>query len=203
LTRAPLLSRELTPFESSFFLYQKRLNERLSAAFRRRFYFRPDTAADLDWIVKVRERRGTAGRDIGVYDPRGPLSWNDELLVGSRISDRRKLLNTLLRDAEIRVSEDGEMLSKDDRVPVEQPQPRRTQADENNDVKRLDRALDRTLYFVVQDREGSWRFPTTFLEKDENLHEVMFILPNARRPLTDHKLRRLPPGPLRKRREST
>jgi large subunit ribosomal protein L46 len=180
LSRAPLLTRELTPFESSFFLYQKRLNERLSAAFRRRFYFRPDTAADLDWIVKVRERRGTAGRDIGIYDPRGPLGWNDELLSGSQLSDRKRLLATLLRDAETRVSEDGEMLSKDDRVPIEQPQPRRTPADDKVDIASLDRALDRTLYFVVQDKEGKWRFPTVLLEKKENLHEVRGILHSRR-----------------------
>jgi large subunit ribosomal protein L46 len=172
LSRAPLLTRDLTPFESAFFLYQKRLNERLSAHFRRRFYFRPDTAADLDWIIKVRERRGTAARDIGEYHPRGPLGWNDELLVGSQVSSRKKILDTLLRDAEVRVSEDGERLSKDDRVPVEQPQPRRTEADEKNDVKRLDRALDRTLYFVIQDQEGKWGFPTVSLEMTERLHEV-------------------------------
>ncbi|KAK3333213.1 39S mitochondrial ribosomal protein L46-domain-containing protein [Cercophora scortea] len=175
LTRPPLLTRTLTPFESSFFLYQKRLNERLAAPFRSSFYFKTDTAADLDWRIKLKERHGVPAKDIGRYNPRGRMGWNDELLVGSRTSEPDEVTERLVRDAEMRVSEDGEVIAEDERVPVERPLPRRTEADEKNDVRRLDRALDRTLYLVVRRGEGekaTWGFPSGDVPTHENLHEA-------------------------------
>ncbi|KAK3692262.1 39S mitochondrial ribosomal protein L46-domain-containing protein [Podospora appendiculata] len=175
LTRPPLLTRTLTPFESSFFLYQKRLNERLSAPFRSSFYFKTDTAADLDWRIKLKERHGVPAKDIGRYNPRGRMGWNDEVLVGSRTSDPAEVAERLVLDAEMRVSEDGEEIAEDERVPVERPLPRRTEADEKNDVRRLDRALDKTLYLVVRRGEGenaTWGFPSGDVPTHENLHET-------------------------------
>lgn len=182
LTRPPLLTREQTPFESAFYLYQKRLNERLSAPFRRAFYFRQDTAADLDWRLKHQEREGVAGRDIGRYKSRGRLSWNDELLIGSATSDPAQVVEKLVQDAEMRVSEDGEVIAPEDRVKLERPRPRRTEADENGDVRRLDRALDQTLYLVVRRGKGesaTWGFPTGAVKTDEALHEVSCV-PDSR-----------------------
>ncbi|EAQ91246.1 hypothetical protein CHGG_03181 [Chaetomium globosum CBS 148.51] len=150
LTRAPLLTREQTPFESAFYFYQKRLNERLTAPFRRQFYFKQDTAADLDFRIKLAERHGVPAKDIGRYNPRGRMAWNDELLTGSTTSDPAELVNKLLADAEVRVSEDGEPIAPEERVPVERPAPRRSEADEKGDVRRLDRAMERTLYLVVR-----------------------------------------------------
>jgi large subunit ribosomal protein L46 len=176
LTRAPLLTRQLTPFEAAFFLYQKRLNERLSAPFRRAQYFKTDTASDLDFRLKLRGRRGVAGRDIGLYKPVGRDAWNDEVKVGSRLSDPAAVVENIVRDAEMRVSEDGEELSAEDRVHVERPLPRTTEADEKGDVRRLDRRLDRTLYLVVQGKDGKWEFPTGDVLTSENLHEVSAAL---------------------------
>ncbi|KAK4156737.1 39S mitochondrial ribosomal protein L46-domain-containing protein [Chaetomidium leptoderma] len=150
LTRAPLITPEQTPFESAFFLYQKRLNERLTAPFRRGFFFKPDTAADLDFGVKLHERRGVPAQDIGRYNPRSRMAWNDEVLVGSTTSSPADVVERLLADAEVRVSEDGEPIADEERVPVEKPMPRRTEADKKGDVRRLDRALERTLYLVVR-----------------------------------------------------
>lgn len=185
LTRPPLLTRDLTPFEESFYFYQKRLNERLSAPFRKDFYFKKDTAADLDWRIKLKERHGVPAKDIGRYNPRGRMAWNDELLVGSGTSSREKMVEKLLADAEMRVSEDGEEIAAEDRVPVEKPMPRRTEADEKNDVRKLDRALDKTLYLVVKkkpsadkkegekvDEKSQWMFPTGVVPTDEGLHET-------------------------------
>ncbi|KAK3953360.1 39S mitochondrial ribosomal protein L46-domain-containing protein [Pseudoneurospora amorphoporcata] len=178
LTRPPLLTRDLTPFEESFYFYQKRLNERLTAPFRKDFYFKKDTAADLDWRIKLKERHGVPAKDIGRYNPRGRMAWNDELLVASQTSSRAQMVEKLLADAEMRVSEDGEEIPAEDRVPVEKPMPRRTEADEKNDVKRLDRALDRTLYFVVKKKaekegeEAKWVFPTGVVPTEEGLHET-------------------------------
>lgn len=120
-------------------------------------------------------------KDIGRYNPRGRMAWNDELLTGSTTSDPAELVNRLLADAEVRVSEDGEPIAPEERVPVERPAPRRSEADEKGDVKRLDRAMDRTLYLVVR-REGGkgeeavWEFPTGLVPTEETLHEVCFAL---------------------------
>ncbi len=64
LTRPPLLTRDLSAFETAFFLYQKRLNERLTGPFVQQVYFKDETAAALDWRIKLQERRGTAGKDV-------------------------------------------------------------------------------------------------------------------------------------------
>lgn len=177
LTRPPLLTRTQTPLESAFFLYQKRLEERLAAPFRKGFYFRLDTPSELDWRLKVRERHGVAARDIGRYNPRGRMAWNDEVLVGSPVAEPANVVDSLLRDAVMRVSEDGEEIPEEDRAEIERPLPRRTEADEKGDVRRLDRAMDRTLYLVVRKGEGApWEFPSGDVLTSENLHEVSFVL---------------------------
>jgi len=172
LSRAPLLTRDPTPFESAYYLYQKRLNERLAVPFRKSLYFRNDTAADLDWRIKVRERHGVPAKDIGRYNPRGRTAWNDEVLTGSPTAAPETILEKLLADAETRVSEDGEEITEEERVPVERPLPRRTEADEKGDVRRLDRALDRTLYLVVKGKDDKWVFPAGDVPTQEALHEV-------------------------------
>ncbi|KAL2156370.1 hypothetical protein VTH82DRAFT_1115 [Thermothelomyces myriococcoides] len=175
LSRPPLLTREETPFESAFYLYQKRLNERLTAPFRREFYFKKDTAGDLDFRIKLKERRGVPAKDIGRYNPRGRTAWNDEVLVGSTTSNPDVVREKLLADAVVTVSEDGEPIAPEERVPVERPMPRRSEADEKGDVRRLDRAMDRTLYLVVKRGQGDdavWEFPTGVVPTDEALHET-------------------------------
>lgn len=47
--------------------------------------------------------------------------------------------------------------------------PRRTAADEANDIRSLDRALDRTLYLMLQE-DGQWKFPTEKLVDGDFLH---------------------------------
>lgn len=172
LTRAPLITRALTPFENAFFFYQKRLNERLVLPFRHTFYFKKDTAADLDWRIKFEERGSIAAKELGRYYAQGRNAWNDELLVGSTLSNEERIREILLKDAELRVTEDGEEAPPDEIVPVERPMDRVTEADKKNDIRRLDRALDRTLYLIVQRTDGYWQFPTEDVPTDENLHEV-------------------------------
>ncbi|TRX94757.1 hypothetical protein FHL15_004218 [Xylaria flabelliformis] len=172
LTRAPLITRALTPFENAFFFYQKRLNERLVLPFRHTFYFKKDTASDLDWRIKFEERGKIAAKELGRYYAQGRNAWNDELLVGSTLSNEERVREILLKDAELRVTEDGEKAPPDEIVPVERPMDRITEADKTKDIRRLDRALDRTLYLVVQRSDGQWQFPTEDVPTDEHLHEV-------------------------------
>ncbi|KAI3337074.1 39S mitochondrial ribosomal protein L46-domain-containing protein [Xylariaceae sp. AK1471] len=172
LTRAPLVTRALTPFENSFFFYQKRLNERLVLPFRHTFYFKKDTASDLDWRIKFEERGKIAAKELGRYYAQGRNAWNDELLVGSTLSNEERVREILLKDAELRVTEDGEEAPPDEIVPVERPMDRITEADKTNDIRRLDRKLDRTLYLIVQRTDGQWQFPTEDVPTDEHLHET-------------------------------
>lgn len=176
LSRPPLLTRDQTPFEQAFYLYQKRLNERLSTPFSRQFYFKKDQPATIDFAIKWAERGHTMERGIGRVTRSGKWAWDDELLSGGQgeaLADSAALREALYTDAESRVSEDGERLSFEDRVRIDRPQPRRTEADRAGDVRRLDRALDRTLYLVVR-KDGLWRFPQDDVWPDEGLHEVCF-----------------------------
>ncbi|QUC19309.1 uncharacterized protein UV8b_03550 [Ustilaginoidea virens] len=171
LTRPPLLTRKLHPFENAFFFYQKRLEERLNTPFVTSIYFKPDTARRLDWNLKVGERRGTVAKDIGVYSGKSARAWDDELRAGDPLSGQDSLVDSLLRDAEARVSDDAEVIPAEDVVPVERPAPRETEADRAGDLRRLDRQLDRTLYLVVRGA-GGWEFPADLVAKHENLHEA-------------------------------
>ncbi|KAI1102812.1 39S mitochondrial ribosomal protein L46-domain-containing protein [Jackrogersella minutella] len=172
LSRAPLLTRPLTPFENAFFFYQKRLNERLVLPFRHTLFFKKDTAADLDWRIKYRERGEIAAKELGRYYAQGRNAWNDELLVGSTLGSEERIRDILLKDAENRVTEDGEEAKPDEIVPVERPMDRITEADKKNDVRRLDRKLDQTLYLIVKGSDGKWQFPTEVMPTTEALHET-------------------------------
>ena len=84
-------------------------------------------------------------------------------------------MDSLLKDGEVRVSEDAEVIPTEDVVKLEKPLPRRSEADEKGDEKRLDRQMDKTLYLVVKGKNG-WEFPADEL-KNENLHEVSNLAP--------------------------
>lgn len=179
LSRPPLLTRTLTPFEKAFFFYQKRLNERLAIPFSRYFYFKKDTPADADWKLKAKERGGVAARELGGYQAYGKLGWNDEILVGDKTSETDHAIEALVKDSQLRAVEgkDGASVevqpgeeSEDNKV--EKPLKRYTKADVRKDFKRLDRKLDRTLYLLVLREKGGWGFPAGELVGRENLHQV-------------------------------
>ncbi|KAM5359442.1 hypothetical protein ACJZ2D_014462 [Fusarium nematophilum] len=170
LTRPPLVTRKLHPFENAFFFYQKRLEERLNTPFITSIYFKPDTARRLDWNIKVQERQGTVAKELGVYNGKSSKAWDDELKVGDELSNQESIVKALLKDAEARVSDDAELISPEDVVPVEAPVDRVTEADRKGDVRRLDRQLDRTLYLVVKGEDG-WGFPAGLIPQEQNLHE--------------------------------
>ncbi|XWW97072.1 hypothetical protein V2A60_005053 [Cordyceps javanica] len=169
LTRPPLLTRPLHPFESAFFFYQKRLEERLNTAFIPSIYYKPDTPRRLDWDLKVRERQGTVAKELGAYHGRSATAWDDELLVGDPLSAPETATASLLRDAQARISDDAEVIAPEDLIEAPAPLPRTTEADAQNNVRRLDRKLDQTLYLVVEGKDG-WGFPADVLTESENLH---------------------------------
>ncbi|KAF2836689.1 50S ribosomal subunit L30 [Patellaria atrata CBS 101060] len=174
LSRPPQITRDLTPFEKSFFLYQRRLNERLALPFTRYFYFKKDTPADVDWKRKIKTRL-TPARDIGVYNPYSKEGWHDELLVGDRTSEVESQVEALLKDAEVEAvgdkdAQEQEQVGGGKKEAVERPMPRETEADRKGDVRSLDRKLARTLYLLVKDKTGRWCFPSDRLVGKEILH---------------------------------
>jgi len=187
LSRPPQITRDLHPFEKAFFLYQRRLNERLALPFTRYFYFKKGTPADIEWKRKAKDRL-TPARDIGVYNAYGKEGWNDELLVGAEESEPEHQLEALLKDAEapgVGTSAAAETMdaNKDvdttateiaaaKRTEVERPASRVSEADEKGDLSSLDRALQRTLYLLVKNKDGRWIFPSAQLAGREHLHTV-------------------------------
>ncbi|KAF4763518.1 hypothetical protein N7455_009602 [Penicillium solitum] len=166
LSRPPQVTRELEPFEKAFFFYQKRLNERLALPFTKYFYFKRGTPADEDWKKKIQERR-TAARDIGTYNAYDSDAWNDELLLGAKESEPEHQVEALVQDAESTANATSQDTSKKEEIP--RPYPRITEADKKNDQKSLDRLLSRTLYLLVQSKEGHWKFPSSPVESGETL----------------------------------
>ena len=178
LSRPPLLTRDLHPFEKAFYLYQRRLNERLALPFTRYFYYQKDTPADIDWKKKIKERL-TAARDIGVYNAYGKEGWNDELLVGAKESEPEAQVEALLKDAEVEAEDEGPVK----KAKVEKPMPRVTEADTSGDTRSLNRLMARTLYLVVKGSEGGWGFPSGVLMGKESLQRV-WPTPKPQTPLT-------------------
>ena len=185
LSRPPLITRDLTPFEREYFFYQRRLNERLVLPFTRYFYYPKDTPGEIRWKRKMKERQ-IAGRDLAGYNPYKEDGWNDELLVGDPASDPQGQLETVLNDALADQQEQGaEEANGDQQAPtssaekrrieeqvVERPYPRSTEADEKKDFRSLNRALSRTLYLLVKEEQGPWQFPYTGLQAKEDLLRV-------------------------------
>lgn len=176
LSRPPILTRTPSAFENAFYLYQKRLNERMSTPFARSFYYRKDQPAGIDWAIKFGDRRHVMAREVGRLTRTGRDAWDDEALVdeGEELASPEYIRERLYTEAESRVSEDGEALSFEDRLRIERPLPRETEADRTGDVKRLDRALDRTLYLVVRNSRNRWGFPSDEVRPDEGLYEVSY-----------------------------
>jgi large subunit ribosomal protein L46 len=175
LSRPPLLTRDLTSFEKSFFLYQKRLNERLALPFTQYFYFRKGTPSLIDWKKKIADRK-TPARDIGRYNPYMKDGWHDEVMVGAPEGEPEHMMDSLLKDVEVPVlnkfqTEEAKQEQADVDL-IQRPMPRITEADNKGDERSLNRLLSRTLYLLVKTNEGQWSFPTDTLVGRESFQLV-------------------------------
>jgi len=141
--------------------------------FTRYFYIRKDTPADIDYKKKIKERF-TPARDIGKYNPYKEDGWHDEVLVGAPEGEPEHQMEMLLKDVEVPVvnkfqGEEAKAKQAEDDF-IQRPMPRITDADKSGDQKSLNRLLARTLYLLVQNKEGRWVFPQAPLVGKENLH---------------------------------
>lgn len=177
LSRPPQITRDLTDFEKAYYFYQKRLNERQALPFTKYFYFKRGTPVDEDWKRKIRERQ-TPARDIGNYNAYSKEAWNDELLVGSPESEPANVVETLISDAESTANNTSQDTSKKEEIP--RPHPRVTEADQKGDTRSLNRALQRTLYLLVQSKEGYWKLPSSPVATDETLRLVCYSISLSR-----------------------
>jgi large subunit ribosomal protein L46 len=175
LSRPPQLTRDLTSFEKAFFLYQKRLNERLALPFTQYFYYRKGTPSLIDWKKKIAERK-TPARDIGRYNPYLEDGWHDEVLIGAQEGEPEHMMDALLKDVEVPVvnkfQTEEAKLEEANKDLIQRPMPRVTEADNSGDQKSLNRLLSRTLYLLVKGKEGQWQFPTDALMGRESFQLV-------------------------------
>ncbi|KEF52538.1 uncharacterized protein A1O9_11380 [Exophiala aquamarina CBS 119918] len=168
VSRPPLLTPDPHPFETAYHLYQRRLNERLALPFSQYFYYKKNTPAMEQWRTHRQARGGAAARDIGRYNAHSPEAWNDEVLVGDETAQPAKIVEQL-------VAEEGR---SEDFTGSGDPRyaglMRRTEADEKNDQKSLERSLTRTLYLLVKAKgDGElWKFPAGTLAATEGLKEA-------------------------------
>ncbi|KAI4722067.1 hypothetical protein E4T48_01683 [Aureobasidium sp. EXF-10727] len=171
LSRPPVLTRALHPFEKAFFLYQKRLNERLALPFTRYFYYKQGTPGDREWKRKMLLRK-TPARDVGVYNAYSESGWNDEVLVNDKTSEPESQVEALIRDAEGTDGEAGAKRETSQDIVVQRPLPRVTEQDKKGDHSSLNRLLDRTLYLLVKNKNGVWRFPEDEIKGAEGLDQA-------------------------------
>ncbi|KIW10838.1 hypothetical protein PV08_10137 [Exophiala spinifera] len=174
VSRPPLITPDPHPFETAYFLYQRRLNERLVLPFTQYFYYKRGTPAFENWRNYRRQRAGAATRDIGKYNAYTPESWNDEVLIGDDSGSQSKLVQELI--AEEGRAEDFTGAGDPKFAGLKRTMP----ADETNDQRSLERSLQRTLYLLVKNKKVAktqeeselWKFPSGTLIGFEGLKEA-------------------------------
>lgn len=172
LSRAPLITPDPHPFEKAYYLYQRRLNERLVLPFTQYFYYKRGSPTFEHWRKHKAERLGTAARDIGKYSAWREDSWNDEVLVGDDTAEASNIIEKLV-DEEGRGAEFAAESGLEQTAGLK----RMTDADKNNDLRSLERSLQRTLYLLVKEklpegRNENWILPSGALTTKEGIAEV-------------------------------
>jgi large subunit ribosomal protein L46 len=137
-----------------------------SSLFTQYFYFKKGTPAFEHWRTHRRARGGVAARDVGKYNAYGEEAWNDEVLVGDETGKPDKIVEQLV--AEEGREEDFVGTTGEGKLAGLK---RRTESDEKNDTRSLERSLTRTLYLLVKTKQNqdTWRFPSGALEGKESL----------------------------------
>ncbi|KAH3685717.1 hypothetical protein WICPIJ_003317 [Wickerhamomyces pijperi] len=154
LTRTPVVTPELTPFETHFYNYQSELERRLMWTFPQYFYYKKGSLSERRF---VKAQKGPVSKQPGVFFKKGIPD-----IVHNR--ERREKQEVIIPK-----SEEDESMSDFNRAVV--PNSRTTKADEDNDIKSLERALHRSLYLIVKEN-GSWKLPSFAVEDSSNLHRA-------------------------------
>ncbi|KAG0256845.1 54S ribosomal protein L17 mitochondrial [Mortierella polycephala] len=154
VSRQPLIVRDLTPFEQEYFTYQKNLERENAAAFGAEFYFKKGSIAERRWKQQEAERQAAAS---GIFSSSSSPSKSASKTPADPAAD--------VESEEDRVAALETKIEFNDRV---------TEADRKNDVRSLERALQRTLYLIVKKPrdQHAWQFPQGGVHLCENLQEA-------------------------------
>ncbi|KAF7732057.1 54S ribosomal protein L17 mitochondrial [Apophysomyces ossiformis] len=147
LSRAPQITRDSTPFEQAYFDYKEKLERQSAASFPTDFYFKKGSVAERRWKEEEAARQAA-------------------------MKDFSKSLSEATAETLERVKEDQAIAAT---MNIVEKASRVTEADRKNDIKSLDRSLQRTLYLIVHkpsDAQNPWQFPQGQLESNEYLHEA-------------------------------
>ncbi|KAF8979266.1 54S ribosomal protein L17 mitochondrial [Entomortierella lignicola] len=140
VSRQPLILRDLSPFEKEYFLYQQNLERDNAAPFGAEFYFKKGSVAERRWKQQEAERNASSTSTSS-----------------SKPSSKSAVENSAgTQDDE--VTEEDRVAALEAKVEFND---RVTEADRKNDVRSLERALQRTLYLIVKKprEEYAWQFP--------------------------------------------
>lgn len=138
LSRLPTILPSPTPFESSVYAYNAKLERALSQPFPRDLYFKKGSAAETQFLEDEKERQAARKGDAKV---------NEQLSSVPLSSAQSQTLTS-----------------------------RKTQADETNDVRSLQRKLERTLFLVIKGGKAGeqWTLPHSVFSTNssESLHSA-------------------------------
>ncbi|AET37361.1 mitochondrial 54S ribosomal protein mL46 Ecym_1106 [Eremothecium cymbalariae DBVPG len=144
LSRIPIVTAELTKLESQYYKYQSELERRLMWTFPQYFYFKRGTLAERRFLDV---QKGVVSKQPGVWFPQG--------VPDVRHNRERSRKQDILLPKQVSEGRDDSKMSREI-----VPNSRTTNADEANDIKSLERKLDRTLYLLLKDQQDRWRFPS-------------------------------------------
>lgn len=156
LTRAPIVTKDLSQFEKVYYNYQEELERRLMWTFPHYYYFRKGSLSERKF---VQAQKGPVSKQPGVFYEKG---------VPDVVHNRERRLKQNLT---IPKDEYEESTMSDISKPVI-PNSRITKADEAGDVKSLERKLPRTLYLLTNDSKLGWKLPSFATEEKDALHKM-------------------------------
>ncbi|KAF8939779.1 54S ribosomal protein L17 mitochondrial [Dissophora ornata] len=160
VSRQPLILRDLSPFEKEYFLYQKNLERDNAAPFGAEFYFKKGSVAERNWKQQEAERSANSS-STSSKSSASKSSSASASTAGSTEGEAAKEEST----EEDRVAAMEAKIEFNERI---------TEADRTNDVRSLERALQRTLYLIVKKprEQHAWQFPQGGVRVCENLQEA-------------------------------
>ncbi|AJT18036.1 AHL_G0044780.mRNA.1.CDS.1 [Saccharomyces cerevisiae] len=162
LSRIPIIKSELNELEKKYYEYQSELEKRLMWTFPSYFYFKKGTVAEHKFLSL---QKGPISKKNGIWFPRGI----PDIKHGRERSTKQEV--KLSDDSTVAFSNNQKEQSKDDVNRPVIPNDRITEADRSNDMKSLERQLSRTLYLLVKDKSGTWKFPNFDLsDESKPLH---------------------------------
>ncbi|QHS75676.1 mitochondrial 54S ribosomal protein mL46 [Saccharomyces paradoxus] len=157
LSRIPIIKSELNELEKNYYEYQSELEKRLMWTFPAYFYFKKGTVAEHKFLS---QQKGPISKKNGIWFPKGI----PDIKHGRERSTKQEV--ELPNDNTAAFANDKKEQSKDDVNRPVIPNDRITDADRSNDMKSLERQLSRTLYLLVKDKSGIWKFPNFDLSDD-------------------------------------